>query len=699
MKRAALLLLAMSACVTESAESPNPAPPPMAVAPVGPSPLERLDEMEAHRTLKSGDVELTALVSSSDAHVRARALEVVARLQRPETVDAVATELASTRDAIPAAFAAGQLGLSWQPLGKPQLLELTNAVLAALPKAGNPDARAALIEALGKLGQPEAAPALIGALGDPEAMVRRAAAQSLGLLAYATKGASPDKAAIDPLGSLLAHDADAEVRYSAGYALMRSKKPEAQPAMVFGLKDADARVRAVCARGLADGTAIPDANYLVERLKDPELDVRVESARSLAKRVGRCKDASCPEKALVQSALKQVLAGFDPSKGETAMPVLAIAQEKLPAFLAAELVKASESLPAAKDNEDALVRGVVGCYLAAAADRTRTDGTTPAIDKCPATPDQSAWREALAVRTLGDSEAAVPAKVKALLSRTVSSVVAQGAIDDALGEAKVDAPEVRARVLRDLRSADWGVTLSAADAAGKLAMKDAVPDLVRALTVASVNEQHDSVATVLGHLASLKALDAKAAARFALDSRTTVRAGAIDALKTLGAPLPQGEPDPLDFHIQRLQGEKVARIATSRGEIRMRLHTGSFTAENFADLAERGYFDQLTFHRVVPGFVVQGGDPRGDGAGGPGYSIPCEVDDSRYVRGAVGMALAGKDTGGSQFFITLTPQPHLEGRYTIFAEVISGMDVADQLVEGDRIIAVTLEGPADVPAH
>ena len=69
------------------------------------------------------------------------------------------------------------------------------------------------------------------------------------------------------------------------------------------------------------------------------------------------------------------------------------------------------------------------------------------------------------------------------------------------------------------------------------------------------------------------------------------------------------------------------------------------------------------------------------------------------MRGAVGMALSGKDTGGSQFFITLTPQPHLEGRYTIFADVISGMEVADQLVEGDRIIAVTLEGPADVPAH
>ena len=130
-------------------------------------------------------------------------------------------------------------------------------------------------------------------------------------------------------------------------------------------------------------------------------------------------------------------------------------------------------------------------------------------------------------------------------------------MDDALGESKLDAPGgARPRAAQSAPRRDWGVTLSAADAAGKLALKDAMPDLVRALTVASVDEQHDSVATVLGHLASLKALDAKAATRFALDSRATVRAGARDALKTLGAPLPPGEPEPLDFHLQRLQGEK-----------------------------------------------------------------------------------------------------------------------------------------------
>ena len=100
-------------------------------------------------------------------------------------------------------------------------------------------------------------------------------------------------------------------------------------------------------------------------------------------------------------------------------------------------------------------------------------------------------------------------------------------------------------------------------------------------------------------------------------------------------------------------------------------------------LATAGYFKGLTFHRVVPDFVVQGGDPRGDGEGGPGFSLRCEVSPRSYMRGTVGMALAGKDTGGSQVFVTLSPQPHLDGRYTIIGTVVSGMEALDGLAEGD----------------
>src|SRR5205814_1066559 len=95
--------------------------------------------------------------------------------------------------------------------------------------------------------------------------------------------------------------------------------------------------------------------------------------------------------------------------------------------------------------------------------------------------------------------------------------------------------------------------------------------------------------------------------------------------------------------------------------------------------------DGLPFHRVVPDFVAQGGDPRGDGWGGPGHTLRCELSPLRYARGAVGMALSGKDTGGSQFFVVHSAQPHLEGKYTVFGRVVEGMEVVDALLPGDLI--------------
>ena len=114
------------------------------------------------------------------------------------------------------------------------------------------------------------------------------------------------------------------------------------------------------------------------------------------------------------------------------------------------------------------------------------------------------------------------------------------------------------------------------------------------------------------------------------------------------------------------------------------------TVANIVYLSKQGYFEQMPIHRVVPNFVMQAGDRRGDGSGGPGHTIPCEINPLRFQRGTVGMALAGKDTGGSQFFICHAPQPHLDGGYTIFGAVASGMDVVDLLEEGDRILKVSL---------
>jgi cyclophilin family peptidyl-prolyl cis-trans isomerase len=133
-----------------------------------------------------------------------------------------------------------------------------------------------------------------------------------------------------------------------------------------------------------------------------------------------------------------------------------------------------------------------------------------------------------------------------------------------------------------------------------------------------------------------------------------------------------------------------AELVTDHGTLQLEIDCPSApqTCLNFIQLAGQGFYDGLIFHRVVPDFVVQAGDPRGDGWGGPGYSIRDEINPLRFDRGVLGMALSGPHTGGSQFFVTLADQPHLDGGYTAFGRVTEGLDILDQIVQGDRIVGL-----------
>lgn len=117
------------------------------------------------------------------------------------------------------------------------------------------------------------------------------------------------------------------------------------------------------------------------------------------------------------------------------------------------------------------------------------------------------------------------------------------------------------------------------------------------------------------------------------------------------------------------------------------------TVANFVKLSEEGFYDGLTFHRVIPGFVSQGGCPNGTGTGGPGYTIKCETENNphKHIPGALSMAHAGKDTGGSQFFIVHENQPHLDGVHTVFGQTINGLDFAKNMKNGDVIKSITIE--------
>lgn len=150
--------------------------------------------------------------------------------------------------------------------------------------------------------------------------------------------------------------------------------------------------------------------------------------------------------------------------------------------------------------------------------------------------------------------------------------------------------------------------------------------------------------------------------------------------------------------------EYIATIETEKGNIVLELFASDVpvTVNNFVFLARDGFYDGTTFHRVIPGFIAQGGDPTGTGTGNPGYYFADEFTDHTHVAGALSMANSGPNTNGCQFFITYAPQPHLDGKHTVFGQLIEGMDVLEQLTprdpltskpdfEGDKIIRITVE--------
>jgi peptidyl-prolyl cis-trans isomerase B (cyclophilin B) len=139
---------------------------------------------------------------------------------------------------------------------------------------------------------------------------------------------------------------------------------------------------------------------------------------------------------------------------------------------------------------------------------------------------------------------------------------------------------------------------------------------------------------------------------------------------------------------------QTATITLDNGnEIRIEFYPADApkTVENFVTLAKKGFYDGLTFHRVVPDFVVQGGCPKGDGTGGPGYTVKAEFNKQKHLRGSVAMARSQHpDSAGSQFYITYGATPHLDNNYTVFGKVVSGMEHVDRVKQGDKMKTVTI---------
>jgi cyclophilin family peptidyl-prolyl cis-trans isomerase len=660
--------------------------------------LDEISRLEDARDV--GDGRLGQLLAHEDPRVRARAALAIGRVADPAAFPPVREAL---RDAEPQvrAAAALALGLAGDEEAEPALLRRL-----ALDD-GRPE-RLADLEALGRVGGERAVPALVASLGEPEPEVRAAAARALGNYGYRQRLVGRLGAAEQALGAALADQA-VEVRIAAAWALFRIRPSGGPDPALAGLRtalrDPDPEVRALAVQAVA-ARAPAEREPLLAALVDSDWRVRVQAARALP----RTGDAGADAVAAFAASAWKALAGDTARlRGPDLHPVLAAAEALVKHSGRPRVLAAAEELYAAAAPQanapplDARARALVQCAAGAILER---EGK-PALERCGGTGDAGlpAWRKQVMQAAIL-AEARLPASAR---SRRLEELFksrdarVRAAVAEAAGA--LDDPRAQ-RLLREaLAGDDPGVLAAAADALRHAAedhhrrdpgLVPRLCELTARLRSADSPEALASVIDALKALADPRALSALPP--LLADPNVTVRGHARAAVRWITGrdpvmPAP-AHPQPPPGDPWALLGRTVtARVGTERGELTLRLfpEDAPRAVASFAALARRGFYDGLGFHRVVPGFVVQGGDPRGDGYGGPGYTLRCELGGRRFGRGAVGIALAGKDTGGSQFFITQAPQPHLDGRYTLIGQVESGWEVLDALQAGDRITTIKVE--------
>jgi len=666
MRRAALALLLFASCATPPAPVPAPAPAPEKKEPYGLT----LDE-EAQVLRLEDRREYDAKTASGWIHHenplhRARMALALGRIgahtfvdangngvrdagEKQAGVDELASLVSDPSDPvrINAAFGLGQIG---DAAGVDALLKFANDADGTVATEA--------VEALSRL-----APASVKFAQYAPFL---AANQREGVRARAIRFLFRFKS--DEASSVAASALDATspaIRQEAAYALARRAYAPARERLELLLTDPDPQTRAYATTALGRIGSPASLPALLNTLSDAHPWVRTNGVVAIGRVLA--KDASALN---ADDGVKLIAITSDPDAGTRA--------------------NAAETLGyyAAK-NEAARKRLL---EIAANGSRWEREIATGAIakhldDEKLLPSDMTGWMKLRVLESGGKTATAMRAK----WLNDPDPLVRENALG-AIGEDEADAQlDVIRKALSD---PDVIVRSRAIDRLSKVKKIDVKPELRAFEQAARKDSQNDARLAAIGGLSTDEAFLRTLLA----DSDPVVRRNAADAIEKLGKPRPQFTPLAADADYKAIaewsRAPHTATIHMTRGTIEIKLlpQDAPMTAWNFAQLAKKHYFDNTTFMRVVPNFVIQGGDPRNDQEGGPGYAIRDEINLQKYTRGAVGMALSGPDTGGSQFFITHSPQPHLDAGYTIFGRVENGMSgVVDHTERGDRVESITVE--------
>ena len=669
------------------------------------------------------DNDLQNLLSDRSPTIRKRAALAAGRIGNELAVPALTPLLENDTDETVRAMAAFALG-------EIESTTAINSLSSQLDKRPNAEIRGRVAEALGKIA---------AALPATEAERKRTLGTAiLGVLNFeARRRSKPDTEVIllALTAALRAHPEGAgkvvaefltysnpRIRSDAGNTLARLRANDGNETLRKLLtSDQDPNVRANAARVLGGTEDKAAFDGLLDRaLADTDSRVRVSAVRALAS----LKDsrAAAPLLKSVTSITGQpsrTRATGDAETLEIATTIGRLLAGKDDKDAVAWLGQIRTRLIRAPEIEIALVRIAPHSYLqelgtGAAAKRKvqetillnwrAASGLAQGLGEIAALPDSTRNKTSVAKQAEDLLQAMLDYRNSDIKIKTLVAVHSEYAIPDVIRAYAAFKPKDLEEVLREhLKESDVVVRATAGELLGKAPLNSTnIQALEAGLRVALKDkESNDAALAIIDALAEQKNRNANQAIQLALDSSDyLVRRKAIESLKATGAGdfstrlgFPSGgSPTAYTRAISRIGKRVLAVVATSRGPFTIEFlpEDAPLTVDNFVQLARRGYFNGIVFHRVVPNFVVQDGDPRGDGNGGPGYQIRCEINEVPYDRGAVGMALSGKDTGGSQWFITHAPQPHLDGGYTVFARVTAGMDVVDQIVRGDVIRSITI---------